>query len=137
MGKPDTTVFLPLYYGVGSLPAGAGFGPNTHDYGLFYKQHFEDADVKAAKDTLLNAKVLALEKAAEADYGPMRERLVKELFPAEKIFLAGRANFEREFAALYAKNRKKAQKKLDEYVAAAFAKVSQLTEKLAAAAPAK
>ena len=28
MGKPDTTVFVPLYYGVESLPPGAGLGGN-------------------------------------------------------------------------------------------------------------
>jgi dipeptidase len=137
MGKPDTTVFLPLYYGVGGLPAGAGFGPDTHDYAILYKQHFEDAEVKAAKDELLNTKVLELERAAEANYGPMRETLAKELFPAEKAFLAGRPKFEKEFAALYAKDKSKARKKLDEYVAAAFTKVSQLAEKLLAAGPAK
>ena len=132
MGKPDTTVFLLLYYGVGSLPAGAGFGPDTHDYGILYKQHFEDAEVKAAKDNLLNTKVLALERAAEADYGPMHETLEKELFPTEKAFIAARPKFEKELAALYAKDKAKAQKKLDEYIAAAFTKVSQLTEKLLA-----
>ena len=130
MGKPDTTVFLPLYYGVGSLPAGAGFGPDTHDYGLFYKQHFEDAEVKAAKDKLINTKVLELERAAEVNYGPMREALAKELFPAEKAFIAGRAKFEKEFAALNAKDKARAQKKLDEYVAAAFEKVTGLISKI-------
>ncbi|HCS48999.1 MAG TPA: hypothetical protein DIW61_12385, partial [Candidatus Aminicenantes bacterium] len=73
-----------------------------------------------------------LERAAEANYGPMRETLEKELFPAEKAFIAGRPKFEKEFAALYAKDKAKAQKKLDEYIAAAFTKVSQLTEKLLA-----
>jgi dipeptidase len=137
MGKPDTTVFLPLYYGVSALPAGAGFGPGTHDYGLFYKQHFEDGEVKAVKDTLLNTKVLALEKAAEADYGPMREKLSKELFPAEKAFIAGRTKFEKDFAALYAKDKAKALKKLDDYVAEAFERVAKATDKLVAATPAK
>jgi dipeptidase len=111
MGKPDTTVFLPLYYGVEKLPPGAGLGTST-------------------QGDLLNTKVLALEKAAEENYGPMRLTLERELFPAEKAFVAGRPKFEKEFAALYAKNKGKAQKKLDEYVAAAFAKVSALTEKL-------
>ena len=132
MGKPDTTVFLPLYYGVSTLPAGAGSGSASHDYGVLYKEHFEDAAVKAAKDKLLNTKVLELEKAAEANYGPMHERLVRELFPAEKAFVAGRAKFEKEFAALYARNRKKAQKRLDDYVAAAFEKAAGLTAKLLA-----
>jgi dipeptidase len=132
MGKPDTTVFLPLYYEVGTLPPGAGFGPGTHDYSRMYQEHFKDEAVKAAKGTLLNTKVLELEKAAEADYGPMHEKLARELFPAEKESLAARPKFEKDFAALYAKNKKKAQKKLDDYVAAAFEKAAGLTTKLLA-----
>ena len=103
LGKPDTTVFLPVYYGVGSLPAGA---------------------------LSLNARVLELEKAAEADYGPMIGKLERAFSPAEKAFLAGRPKFEREFAALYRKDKAKALKKLDAYVAAAFAKVETLTDSL-------
>jgi dipeptidase len=131
-GKPDTTVFLPLYHGVESLPPGAGLGGTTHDDATFYKQHFEGAELKAAKSGLLNTKVLELEKAAEANYGPMHGRLVKELFPAEKAFVKGRPKFEKDFAALYAKDKKKALQKLDDYVAAAFATVSGLTTKLLA-----
>ena len=132
LGKPDTTVFLPLYYGVGTLPAGAGFGPDTHDYARMYQEHFKDEAVKATKATLLNTKVLELERTAEASFGPMHARLVKELFPAEKEFVAGRAKFEKDFAKLFAKDKKKAQKALDDYVAAAFEKATLLTERLAA-----
>lgn len=135
LGKPDTTVFLPLYYGVESLPPGAGLGQNTHDYEIFYKQHFADTEFKAAKDKLLHTKVLALEQAAEADYGPMLETLRKELFPLEKEFIEARPKFEEEFAALYAKDKKEALRSLDGYVADAFAKVSDLTAKLLAKRP--
>ncbi len=103
VGKPDTTVFLPLYYGVANLPAGA---------------------------ETLNAKVLALERAAEESYGAMIGRLRKEMDPVEKGFLAGRPKFEREFAALYRKDKAKAQARLDAYVAEAFAKVAAVTERL-------
>jgi dipeptidase len=136
LGKPDTTVFLPLYLGVENMPPGAGLGSNTHDYPLFYKQHFEDAEFKAAKGQLLHTKVLELEKTAEANYGPMHETLKKELFPAEKAFIESRPEFEADFTALYAKDKKTALKKLDEYVAAAFEKISDLTAKLLAKPPA-
>jgi len=135
MGKPDTTVFLPLYYGVEKLPPGAGTGADTHDYETFERQHFDGAEFQAAKAGLINTKVLALEKAAEANYGPMHETLMKELFPAETSLIKARPRFEKDFAALYAKNKKKAQKKLDEYVAAAFAKVAGLTTKILEKAP--
>jgi len=130
LGKPDTTVFLPLYDGVTSLPPGAGLGGNAHDDAAFFKQHFEGAEIKAAKGELLNTKVLELEKSAEANYGPMHQTLLKELFPAEKEFIKGRPKFEKDFAALYAKDKEQALKKLDDYVAAAFAKVDGLTSKL-------
>jgi dipeptidase len=130
MGKPDTTVFLPLYYGVEALPPGAGIGPTQHDYQAMAKLHFEDAEIKAARGELLNTKVLALEKAAEADYGPWHGMLVNGLFPTEKEFLKDRPGFEKAFAALYRKDPKAARKKLDDYVAAAFAKVADLSAKL-------
>jgi dipeptidase len=130
LGKPDTTVFLPLYYGVENLPAGAGLGTTTHDYDAFYKQHFEDTEFKAARGEFLNTKVLELEKAAEANYGPVRATLEKELFPAEKAFIEGRPKFEKDFAALYAKDKAKALKMLDDYAAAAFAKAADLTSKI-------
>ena len=136
LGKPDTTVFLALYYGVENLPLGVGFGTSTHDYEIFYKQHFDDAELKAAKGGLLHTKVLELEKAAEADYGPMHDTLQRELFPAEKAFIEDRRKFEADFTALYAKDKRKALDKLDAYVAAAFEKISGLTAKLLAKPPA-
>jgi dipeptidase len=135
LGKPDTTVFLPLYYDVESLPPDAGLGPNTHDYEVFYKQHFDDAELRAAKDGLLHTQVLALEKAVEADYGPMRETLERELFPVEKTFLESRPKLEADFTALYAKDKKKALEMLNTYVATAFDQVTGLYKKLLAKQP--
>jgi dipeptidase len=137
LGKPDTTVFLPLYYGVGTLPPGAGIGPTEHDYQGMAKLHFEDGEIKARKDELLTTKVLALEKLAEANYGPMHALLANALFPTEKTFLKERPGFEKDFAALCRKDPKAALKKLDDYVAAAFAKVAELTGKLTASVAAK
>jgi dipeptidase len=130
MGKPDTTLFLPLYYGVENMPPGAGIGTTEHDYDVFYQQHFEDAEFKAGWGGLLHAKVLALEKAAEANYGPMHETLKRDLFPTEKAFVEGRPKFEKDFAAWYVKDKKKAQKKLDDYVATAFEKLAAITSAL-------
>jgi dipeptidase len=135
LGKPDTTVYLPLYYGVESLPAGCGLGTSTHDYEVFYRQHFNDTELRAAKDGLLHTKVLALEKAVDADYGPMIETLRQKLFPAEKGFLANRPEFEADFTALYAKDKKKALEALDAYVAAAFERVTGLYKTLLAGYP--
>ncbi len=127
LGKPDTTVFMPFYYGIDNLPAGAGLGTSVPDDAVFYKQHFEDAEFKAGRDNLLNTHVLALEKAAEADYGPMLEKLKTGLFPVEKAFLDGRAKFEADFTTSFAKDKTAAAKTLDDYVAAAFAEVLKRT----------
>ena len=129
-GKPDTTVFLPLYYGVEALPPNAGLGTTTHDYALFYKQHFEDAEWKAQKGPLLNTKVLRLQKLAETDYGPMRIVIDRELAPAEKQFIERRAKFEAEVASIFAKDKAAAIKKLTVYVADAFAKIDALYDGL-------
>lgn len=130
LGKPDTTVFLPIYYGIESLPAGAGIGPDTHDDGAMYEQHFKDADFQARKDGLLNTKVLKLEKLAEADYSKMRPMLDRELGQMEKELIAGRAKFEAEVSALFAKDKAGAALKLTTYVAAAFDKAAALTDGL-------
>ncbi len=130
LGKPDTTVFLPLYPGLEKLPRQAGTGGLEHDYTLFYKQHFEDADLKADKDRLLRTKVLALENAAEANYGPMRAAIGTKLGPVEKEFLAVRSQLEAEAAALYVKDKAKALAKLSDYVTRAFATVEGFTDML-------
>jgi len=130
LGKPDTTIFLPIYSGIESLPAVAGMGSSAHDDAAMYKEHFEDAGFQSRKDVLLNTKVLKLEKLAEADYPKMRPLLDRELGVAEKELIAGRAKFEAEIAALYAKDRAAAARKLTAYVAAAFDKAASLTDTL-------
>ncbi|MCX6565473.1 MAG: C69 family dipeptidase [Candidatus Aminicenantes bacterium] len=130
LGKPDTTVFLPMYYAGENLPEGTGLGTRTHDDAVFYRQHFEDAEFKAARGPLLNTYVLGLEKVVEADYGAKIGTLKKETDAVERVFLDGRKNFETVLAALYAENKNAALKSIDDYVAAAFNQVFDLTKKL-------
>lgn len=130
LGKPDTTIFLPLYPGLDKLPRQAGTGALEHDYALFYKQHFEDADLKADKERLLRTKILALENAAEANYAPMRTAILARLGPLEKEFLAGRPKLEEEVAALYAKDKAKALAKLGDFVTKAFTTLEGYTDML-------
>ncbi|HOW86639.1 MAG TPA: C69 family dipeptidase [Candidatus Aminicenantes bacterium] len=129
-GKPDTTIYVPLYYGVGVLPPAAGLGSGTPDDAVMARQHFEDGEFQAAKAGLLNTLVLELEKAAEGDYGNAHRRIARRLFPAERSFLRSQPKFEKKFAALYAKDKAGAQKLLDDYVAAAFRKTAGLTGRL-------
>ena len=130
LGKPDTTVFLPLYYGVEAIPPSAGLGTTAHDYVLFYKQHFEDAEWKAQKGRLLNTKVLRLQKIAEADHALTHEMIGRELAPAEKQFVKNRKKFETEIASLFAKDKAAAIKKLTAYVASAFAEIDGLYDQV-------
>jgi hypothetical protein len=135
-GKPDTTVYLPVYYGADSLPPGAGWGTCEHDYGIFDKQHFDDAELRAAKDKLLQTKVLEFQDKVEADYGSLIEVVRREFAPLETSFIESRGTFESNFSALYAGNQKEALGKLDDYVAAAFEKTWQLYDRLLAGAAA-
>ena len=130
LGKPDTTVYLPLYYGVDSMPPGAGLGPDIHDYPALYERHYDHTELKARKDDLLNTKVLRLQMTAEADYAAFRELIHRELSPAEKEFVEGRKAFEADFLSAYGKDKKEAQRKLTAYVADAFAKINNLYDKI-------
>lgn len=130
LGKPDTTVYLPIYYGIDKLPTAAGLGTDVHDYPLFYKQHFENAEFKAARDRLLHTKVLAFQNIAEANYSPTLETLRRELFPIEKALLERRRPMEFGFAAAYGSNKAVAVKGIEAYVADAFEKISGIYEKL-------
>jgi dipeptidase len=132
LGKPDTTVYLPLYYGLENLPPSAGLGIRTHDCEVFYKQHFGDAEIKSAKDRLLHSKVFELQKIAETNYASMIGTIRQELFPAEKTFVENRRKFESDFSSLSAKDKKEALKKFDAYAAAAFNKISDLYAKILA-----
>lgn len=129
-GKPDTTIYLPIYYGVEALPESAGYGPTTHDYELFYKQHFEPTEITAAKDRLLSTVVRQFENLVEANYGQMIEVVKKELRPVEKEYLEGYKIFESKFAALYARDKKSSQKSLNDYVAGAFTRVQNIYSQL-------
>jgi dipeptidase len=132
LGRPDSTAFLPVYGGVDDLPAGAGLGPREHDDVVLYAGHFDDSWLRAERDKLLGTKVGGLARAVEADYGRMILVARGALGPAEASFVKGRKGFEAEFASLYAKDKAAAQKVLDAHVAAAFAEVSGLYDRLAA-----
>ncbi|HVP92006.1 MAG TPA: C69 family dipeptidase, partial [Terriglobales bacterium] len=132
LGRPDSAAYLPVYYGVDELPPGAGFGPRTHDDAALYARHFDDAWLRAEKGKLLQTKVAEMARAVEADYGRMIGSVRGELGPAEASFVGERRAFESEFASLYARDKVAAQKKLDDHIAAAFAEVSGLYDKLLA-----
>ena len=135
LGKPDTTAYMPLYYGVDSLPPGSGLGADIHDYTDFYARHFDDAEWQPQKGGLLNNKVFLLQKIAEEDYAKMRPEIDADLRPAEKEFVENRGKIESDFADLYAKNEKEALRKLTAYVAAAFARIGEITSGILAKHP--
>lgn len=86
-GKPDTTIYLPVFYHAETLPDGFGTGQTGHDYELFYRQHFEPAEIESARENLLNTRVKKVEARVEENYGQFIKIIQKELYPLEKDFL--------------------------------------------------
>jgi len=129
-GKPDTTLYLPLYSGLETLPPGAGFGPNHHDYELLYEQHFKPVDIKAASHELLSTRVRQYENLVEANYGQRIELVRKNLWSVEEEYLKTSREFENKFSTLYTRDKKAAQKLLTDYELNIFQKIIGLYDKL-------
>ncbi|MCX8159597.1 MAG: C69 family dipeptidase [Candidatus Saccharicenans sp.] len=130
LGKPDTTVYLPLYFGIEKMPEGLGAGPTDHDYELFYRQHFQPEELIAARDRLLHTRVLRFERLVEGHYGQMIQVVNKELRPLEKEYLNNQKLFELKFDKLYHSNPAKATRELSRYVALAFERLEKIYKKL-------
>ncbi|MDD8031268.1 MAG: C69 family dipeptidase [Acidobacteriota bacterium] len=131
LGKPDTTVYLPLYYGLEKLPEGLGYGHTNHDYELFYRQHFEPNELLTVKDQLLHSQVRRFEKLVEENYGQMINVVKTKLLPLEKQYLEGHKLFELKLTSLFQKNQKEAQKNLNDYITSAFNSLRQIYQQLA------
>ncbi|HOT68070.1 MAG TPA: C69 family dipeptidase [Candidatus Saccharicenans sp.] len=129
-GKPDTTLYLPLYSGLETLPPGAGSGPNHHDYELLYQQHFDPVDIKAASHELLSTRVRQYENLVEANYGQMIELVRKNFWSVEEEYLKTSREFENKFSTLYTRDKKAAQKLLTDYELNIFQKIIGLYDKL-------
>ncbi|MGQ9800739.1 MAG: dipeptidase [Candidatus Saccharicenans sp.] len=132
LGKPDTTVYLPIYYGISRMPGGLGAGPDQHDYELFYRQHFQPEELIAARDRLLHTRILRLERVVEGNYGQMIEVVKRELRPLEKEYLNRQKSFETKFSQLQTKNSVAASQALDKYVTEAFERLEKIYKKLEA-----
>lgn len=122
-GKPDTTIYLPIYYGLEALPPAAGSGSNSHDYEQLYEQHFNPGDIKADKGRLLSTSVRQYEHLVEANYGQMIEQVRKKLEPVEKQYLDSSQLFETKFSSLFSTDKKAAQKLLNDYELAIFEQI--------------
>jgi len=129
-GKPDTTVYLPVYHGLDSLPPGAGSGSNYHDYEQLYQQHFNPVDIQAAQDSLLSTRVRQYEKLVEANYGQMIETVRQKILPVEKKCFQTSPELEAKFYSLFKRDKKSAQKLLSDYEAAIFSQVIELYDRL-------
>lgn len=132
LGKPDTTIYLPLYYGIEKMPEGLGAGPTSHDYELFYRQHFQPEELISARDRLLHTRVLRFERLVEGNYGQMIQVVNKELRPLEKEYLNGQKLFESKFSQLYRRNPAAAGQTLNKHVATAFNRLAKIYKKLEA-----
>lgn len=132
LGKPDTTIYLPIYYGIEKMPEGLGAGPTNHDYELFYRQHFQPEELIAARERLLHTRVLRFERVVEGNYGQMIQVVNKELRPLEKEYLNGQKLFESKFSQLHPRNPTAASQALDKHVTTAFDRLAKIYKKLEA-----
>ena len=118
LGKPDTTVFLPFYYAGENLPEGLGLGPRTHDDAVFYRQHFEVGEFKAARGSLLAAHILDLEDFVNGRLrGEDRHLAKRNGSRGAGDDSTGRVKLEAGFAEAYARDGKAALQMLDDFVA--------------------
>lgn len=120
IGKPDTSVFLPLYYGVDPLPVGMGLGSNAPDYDEILQQHFNPAEFLVRRDQLLFNKIRLVERLVEKDYGRLIKILKREYEPLEESFFRMKGFFEKNFLRLYEKDIQMAQHYLNSYFHGAF-----------------
>lgn len=123
LGKPDTTIYLPVFYHAKNLPEGFGTGPGVHDYELFYRQHFEPAEIEANKEKLLNTRVKKIEAWVEENYGQRIALIQKELYPLEKDLL-------RKTGKLLASRGESINQKIDLFMPEAVKKFSLVCERL-------
>ncbi len=129
-GQPDTTIYLPVYSGLETLPPGAGFGPNYHDYELLYEQHFNPVEIKAASHQLLSTRVQQFENLVETNYGQMIESVRKNLRPIEEEYLKTSRELESRLSALHTQDKKAAQKLLADYELDIFKQIVGVYDKL-------
>ncbi len=122
-GKPDTTIYLPVFYHANNLPEGFGAGPGIHDYELFYRQHFEPAEIEANKEKLLNTRVKKIETWVEENYGQRIGLIQKELYPLEKELL-------QKTDKLLSRRDRSINQKIDLFMSEAVKKFNQASERL-------
>lgn len=129
-GKPDTTIYLPIYYGIEKMPEGLGTGQASHDYEGFYREHFQPEELIASRENLLHTSILRFERKVEGNYGTLIEVVKKELRPLEKEYLNGQKSFESKFSLLHDKNPAVAAKELNKYVSSGFERLAKKYRKL-------
>lgn len=130
LDKPDTTAFLPVYYGLERLPDGLGHSPAIQDNATFLKQHYDDTELQAVRDKLLQTRAVKFKKIVENNYGQMIGVVQRELLALEKEYLEGYELFETKFSTLFSRDKKAAGEYLNEFVTSAFRRVSGIYDKL-------
>jgi len=114
-GKPDTSVYIPIHYGINPLPENFGFGKNNVGYKTLIKKHKNPLKLLLNKNKLTFSKVKKIEDIVERKYGE-RIKLVRKYFDKmENNFFKINPYFERTYIKIYNKNKESAQNFLNLY----------------------
>ncbi len=129
LGKPDTSVFLPLYFGVDPLPKGLNLGDGELDYIQLFERHFNSTSLYLKRYRLFFTKIRLLEDLVEKDYN-RRAEAVKRIFrPFEERLLKLKPIFEKTFVKLYREDPQLARSYLNFYFYGLFQQFKALVEK--------
>jgi len=115
IGKPDTSLFIPLYFGIKNFPADFSFKKPPYDYESIVKSHFSPVKSYFSKNKLIYTRVNQMERFVEKDYYK-RIKVLKRIFGNfEEELLNFQSQFEKTFLSLYKQNKKSALFFLDTY----------------------
>ncbi len=115
IGKPDTSVFLPLYYGLKSFPEDFSRKKPPLTYEEIIEKHYFPTKSFILRNKLIYSRIHLLENFVEKDYYNRIKVLKKYFSPLEDSILKTQKSFESTFVLLYGKDQKLAKNFLDFY----------------------
>jgi len=115
IGKPDTSVFLPLYFGIKKYPKDFSIKKPPYTYEEIVKKHFNPTKSYLLKNKLIYSKLHLLENFVEKDYFNRIKIIRSKYTPFEKSLINAQPLFESAFTNLYKKDKKSAIEFLNNY----------------------
>ncbi len=129
IGKPDTSFFIPIYFGIKDFPADFSFKKPPYDYESIVKLHFSPVKSYFLKNKLIYTRVRQMERFIEKDYYN-RIKVLKGIFGNfEKELLNLQPQFEKNFLSIYKQDKKRALFFLDTYFKGIYINFKEKIEK--------